>query len=98
MSAPELLPSALSLVACIVILRRVEPALNRMSCNTLLTVRLALFLLLVGASVQILDILLGNPPAWPAVVLAAGVAVLMLCERRLRVLIPRPRPRQRARL
>ncbi len=81
----------LALVACALILWRVEPALNRMACGTRFSVRVALYLVAVGASGQALRILLGHVPDWPTVLLLAGVAALLLCERRLRVLVPPPR-------
>jgi hypothetical protein len=34
---------------------------------------------------------MGTVPQWPTVLLELGVACLLYCERRLRVLIPRPR-------
>lgn len=86
-----LLPSIASALACVIILWRAEPALNRMTTGTHFTVRLAMWLLVVGAAAQLLALAMGTVPQWPTVVLELGVACLLYCERRLRVLIPRPR-------
>jgi hypothetical protein len=86
-----LLLSLASAAACAVILWRAEPALNRMSATTPNTVRLALWLITVGAAAQLVALGMGSAPQWPTVVLELGVACLLYCERRLRVLIPSPR-------
>lgn len=86
-----LLLSLASAAACAVILWRAEPALNRMSPATSTTVRVAMWLLTVGAAAQLLALAAGTAPQWPTVVLELGVACLLYCERRLRVIIPAPR-------
>lgn len=87
----QLLLSIASALACTMILWRAEPALNCMTPGTHFTVRLAMWLLVVGAAAQLLALAMGAVPQWPTVVLELGVACLLYCERRLRVLIPRPR-------
>lgn len=82
----------LSIAACAVILWRAEPALNRMSRATPILIRLAMWLLVVSACAQFVTLLMGQAPDVPAVLLQAGVAALLLCERRLRILVPRQRP------
>lgn len=89
-----LLLTVLSACACAIIIWRAEPALNRMSPATPLPVRMAMWLLLVGAAAQLLAITLGATTPWPTVVLELGVASLLYCERRLHLLIPRSRPPQ----
>lgn len=90
-----LLLSLASAAACAVILLRAEPALNRMSPATSTTVRVAMWLLTVGAAAQLLAITMGTIPQWPTVLLELGVACLLYCERRLRVIIPTPRQPRR---
>ncbi len=88
MSAPHLADLAaqtVALTACGVIFWRTEPVLNRMSRCTFRLVWLAFFLLVAGSFGGICWILTGYVPAWPTVVLIAGVALLLLCERRVRV-------------
>lgn len=81
------------LVAAVVIILRTEPALNRMSRVTPLLVRSAFHLLTLGAVSEIVFILSGDVPTWSMAILCAGVAVLLICERRLRVLCPPPKRR-----
>lgn len=80
-----------SAAACTVILWRAEPALNRMSAATPNTVRVAFLFITVGAAAQLIALAMGHAPQWPTVLLELGMACLLYCERRLRVLIPRPR-------
>lgn len=88
----------LLVIACLLIVWRAEPANNRMSRQTPLLIRIAFNLLIVGAVACMLDTLLGSVPSWQTVVLAWGVAVLLICERRVMVLTrirstPRKGPR-----
>lgn len=83
----------LSVAACAVILWRGEPALNRLGPATPLIVRLALWLIVIGACAQLLGLVMGIAPQWPSVVLQSGIAALLYCERRLRGLVPHPRRR-----
>lgn len=92
-----MLLTLLALLACIIILWRAEPALARMTPATPFTIRLAMWLLVVGAAAQLLALAMGITPQWPTVVLELGVACLLYCERRLRVLIPRSRHPRRPR-
>jgi hypothetical protein len=82
------LKTLIALAACGVILIRAEPALNRMGTRTRLTVRIAMHLMVVGATCQLLEILLGRPPDGLAVLLLAACAAMLMCERRMRVLVP----------
>lgn len=80
-------------LAAAVVLARAEPALNRMTARTPQLVRIALVLLVAGAAAKLGAILLlGAVPSAPEALTAAGLALLLLCERRLRVLVPPGRP------
>jgi hypothetical protein len=83
-----------ALVAAGIILARSESALNRMSRCTPILIRGSFFLLAVGAAYLILSILAGDRPSGGAVILTAGVAMLLICERRLRVFLPPRRGRR----
>jgi hypothetical protein len=88
-----LLLQAIVLVAASVIVVRAEPALNRMSKTTPLLVRLSFHLLTLGAIAEIVFVLAGGIPAWQSAITTAGIAALLLCERRMRILFP---PHQRS--
>ena len=75
-------------MAALVIIVRAEPALNRMSRGTPLMVRGAFHLLALGAAAEIVFIMSGDVPSWPTAIVTLGVAALLVCERRLRVLCP----------
>ena len=81
------------LVAALVIVVRSEPALNRMSRCTPFMIRASFHLLTVGAVAEIVFILAGDVPSWPTAITSVGVAALLFCERRLRLLCPPPRRR-----
>lgn len=88
----DLVLQVATVLASGVILYRAEPALNRMSGQTRIMVRLSMFLLVVGSVAQIGSIvLMGHVPTSPESILFVGVAALLSCERRMRVLIPAPR-------
>lgn len=80
--------SVIVMVAAIVIVIRAEPALNRMNACTPFMVRSAFHLLTLGSTAEIVSILLGEAPSWPTAIVFLGVASLLVCERRLRVLCP----------
>lgn len=83
-----------SALSAFVVLLRAEPALGRMSGATPPAVRVSLWLLVVGTAARLGSIVLYGtvPPAYE-VITAAGVALLLLCERRIRILVPPGRPR-----
>lgn len=88
----DLLAQLVSLVACAVILWRTEPAINLMHRKTTpLLLRLSFWLISIGAFAAILAMLDGAVPPWPAAIGAAGVALLLICERRIRYLARHPR-------
>lgn len=95
MISPDLLDLAaqgLSVAACVVIIIRAEGAINRMSRCTPFLVRMAFWLLLVGAAGAVMCILLaGDVPPWPAVFGVWGSALMLFCERRLRYLTKAPK-------
>lgn len=78
-------------VAAVVIVLRAEPALNRMNRSTPILVRLAFYLLTLGAVAEILFVLAGRVPTWPTAIMLAGIAAMLFCERRLRLLYPTAR-------
>ena len=80
------------LLAAGVIVVRAEPALNRMSRCTPFMIRASFHLLTLGAAAEIVFILSGDVPTWPTAIMIIGVAALLICERRLRILCP---PRRR---
>lgn len=80
----------LGLALCALILARAEPAINRMSRDTPRLVRIAFILLAGGAVSGIFAIVSGAVPEWHVLMLAAGVAALLVCERRLRILTRAP--------
>ncbi len=82
-------PQLVGLISCAVILWRAEPALNRMSRCSPRLLRLAFVLLTVGAVAGIFYILIGVVPSWPTLLLAVGTALLLFCERRVRILTAR---------
>lgn len=82
-----------SALSAFVVLLRAEPALGRMSAATHPAVRISIWLLVVGAAARLGSIVLyGATPAIYEAITAAGVA-LLLCERRIRILVPPGRPR-----
>lgn len=75
----------LLLIACSAILVRCEPALNRMSPCTPWPIRYALLLIALGALLGIFGLLDDDGSTNPAtVILASGIAILLMGERRLR--------------
>lgn len=86
-----LLLQSVVLVTASVIIFRAEPALNRMSPGTPLMIRASFHLLTLGAVAEIAFVLVGDVPSWPAAIMTAGVALLLICEKRLRILCPMPR-------
>lgn len=84
---------AIVLLAAVVIIVRAEPALNRMNRCTPFMVRAAFHLLTLGAAAEIVCVVAGDVPNWPTAIVAVGIAALLICERRLRVLCPQPRSR-----
>lgn len=100
MNITQLLDPAAQILAgaaCIVIVVRCEVVINRMNRRTPLIVRLAFWLLLIGAAGAGAQITLaGAVPPWPAVFGVWGAALLLFCERRLRYLVHRPKGRAEA--
>lgn len=76
-----------TLAACAVIVTRSDPALNRMSRQTPILLRISMWLLLLGALGESGAIVFyGHIPTTPVVLAFTGMATLMVCERRLRAL------------
>lgn len=82
----DLLAQVIGTLVALVILVRAEPAISRMGPATPALIRLAFVLLAAGAAWALIAILTGTVPPWPLVVIAAGAAVLLLCDRRIRLL------------
>lgn len=74
---------------CGLILWRAEPTLARMDRYTHMSVRLAMWLATVGAVARLGWIMLGGVPDGISVLMLGGLAMLLMCERRLRILVPR---------
>lgn len=77
---------AVALAACVVIFVRAEPAINRMGADAPVLLRLAFVLLAAGSISGFVFIVAGHVPAWQDLILTCGIAVLLLCERRIRIL------------
>lgn len=85
------LAQLIAAISCVIIIWRIEPAINHMRGSSSDLVRLA-FLMIGGAALGgIVYIALGDVPPWPSVIGAAGTAVLLLCERRIRYLARHPK-------
>lgn len=76
---------AIVLIAAFVIIFRAEPALNRMGRCAPFTMRVAFHLLTLGAIAEIAFVVIGDIPRWPSAIVTAGVAALLVCDRRLTV-------------
>lgn len=82
----DTLAQILLVAACLVIICRAEPALNRMGETTPLLIRIAFHLLALCAASGILYTLTGKVPDWLTVLFAIAAAALLFCERRIKVL------------
>lgn len=80
----DLALKALLLIACSTILMRCEPALNRMSPCTPWAIRYAMLLIALGALLGLFGLLDGGSVNPSTVILASGIAILLMGERRLR--------------
>lgn len=87
---PAHLANAAALAFAILILWRAEPALARMGAATHWMIRYAMLLLAGGALGIILTIFAGARVDFPTLLVLAGIAMLLVCERRLRYLLNRP--------
>lgn len=83
-----LILQALTLGGAAVTLLRAEPVLNKCGPQTPVVIRASFYLLSVAALWQLAGIITGDVPTVPACLLFDGVAALLLCERRLRLLCP----------
>jgi len=80
----------LALVACLVIFFKVEPVLNLMGPRCRLPVRLAFWMLASGPLAIIVSMAQGYRPNLGTVLALAGVALLLLVERRIHGLLRLP--------
>ena len=93
----DLASQAVAMIACGIIIWRVEPALNRMNRGSSLLINTALYLIFAAALCAAWEVVVGGAvPPWPATIGAAGVALLLFCERRLRYLTQAPKGRAQA--
>lgn len=89
MNINTLAPQVITALACAVIFYKSEPVLNKMRKDCRVMLRMAFILLTAGSAGIVLMITQGYiPPPWVAL-LVAGVAFLLLSERR--AIIERPR-------
>jgi len=89
----EIILKALMLIACSVILMRCEPALNRMSPCTPWAIRYAMLLIALGALLGLFGLLDGGHANASTVILATGIAILLIGERRIRHIYRTHKPR-----
>lgn len=94
MTADTLLNIA-ALAFSALILWRAEPALSRMSGSTHWMIRYAMLLLAGGALGIIFGIYGGATIDFPTLLILAGIALLLICERRLRFLVRHRHPGDR---
>lgn len=85
----DLICQTIGLIACGVIIWRAEPALARMSPDTHIAVRLAIWATMVGATARLWWIAVGGVPDSITVLMLIAFALLISCERRLQVLTRR---------
>lgn len=91
----DCLAQAITLLACGVIFWRAEPVLNRCHhLSTSLQINVAFYLLTIGPLILGGSVLSGSVPSWPMATLTVGIALLLLCERRVRVLFRSSRPKR----
>lgn len=96
MTLPTLLLNVAALACAGLILWRTEPAMARMGAATHWMIRYAMLLLAGGAAAIILAVVSGARIDFPTLLMLAGIALLLLCDRRLRYLINRPGDRRAA--
>ena len=85
----DLICQTIGLTACGVIIWRAEPALARMTPNTHLAVRFAIWTTMVGAVARVWWIATGGVPDYITVLMLVAFALLISCERRLQALTRR---------
>lgn len=89
---PDLIPIITNLIAlasAALILWRAEPAIARMGCKTHWMIRYAMLLLAGGALGVIIIVLSGANVDFITLLILLGLALLLICDRRLRYLINR---------
>ena len=86
MTDPSTLINLAAGLCAALILWRTEPALARMGCATHWMIRYAMLLLAGGALGILIAIASGSTVDFYTLLILAGIAMLLLCERRLRYL------------
>lgn len=89
----DLICQTIGLIACGAIIWRAEPALARMSPDTHMAVRLAIWTTMVGAVARVWWIATGGVPDHITVLMLVAFALLISCERRLQVLTRKTKAR-----
>lgn len=92
---PDLLLNLAAIAFAGLILWRAEPALARMNDETHWMIRYAMLLLAGGAIGIILAIFDGARVDFINLLVLAGIAMLLFCDRRLRYLVRQRRPGER---
>lgn len=77
-----------ALACAMLILWRTEPAIARMDRGTHWMIRYAMLLITAGALIIIGLVISGTAIDFQTAILLAGIALLLICERRLRFLVP----------
>ena len=91
----DFLAQLLTVMACALIFWRSEPVLNRCHfTQTAFLINVAFYMLTIGSLVLGGSVLFGGVPSWPTTILTVGIAMLLLCERRVRVLFRSSRPKR----
>ena len=87
----DLLSQIAASAACGIIIARCELALGRMRAGSSPVLLMLSFWCLVVAALGGITLILIRPFPWPATVGALGVALLLMCERRVRYLTRIPK-------
>lgn len=84
----SLILQVIVLLAGGMIIIRIEPALNQMNFCTPLLIRAAFQLLALGAAAEVVCVIYGDVPDWPAASITVGVAILLIGKRWQQLLRP----------
>lgn len=86
-----LLLQVVVILSAIVIVSRSEPVLNRMGKSTPFMIRASFHLLTIGGIAEIVCVIIGDVPSWSTAIITAGIASLLVCEKRVRLFCRLPR-------
>lgn len=83
-----MLAQGANFIFCAVILFRAEPAINQMNATAQhWMIRAAFAALATGAAADLIAISAGAIPSFSHLVLTGGIAALLLCKKRIRLLL-----------